>query len=166
MTEKWKICLLYIMCDSVTDRDGKSRGYIVRMTEKRDEGIVGISESSSHQLVQTLELEFSVGGCGECRLTSWGFLSGGGGLARGMWRAGRRGDKNDNHRHFNNMQRYIVSFQAGQVWPQQRYIMTKTRRVGPVPFARQKARHRVILPDRNMFCPACTNVTNNTFRRP
>lgn len=34
----------------------------------------------------------------------------------------------------------IVDFHAGQVWPQWRYIMTKTRRVGCVPFARQKAR--------------------------
>lgn len=34
----------------------------------------------------------------------------------------------------------IVDFHAGQVWPQWRYIMTKTRRVGWVPFARQKAR--------------------------
>lgn len=34
----------------------------------------------------------------------------------------------------------IVDFHAGQVRPQWRYIMTKTRRVGWVPFARQKAR--------------------------
>lgn len=34
----------------------------------------------------------------------------------------------------------IVDFHAGQVRLQWRYIMTKTRRVGWVPFARQKAR--------------------------
>lgn len=93
---------------------------------------------------------------------------GGGGGTRSR---GRGADKNDNHRHFNNMQRYIADFHGrasvatmalynDKDTPVLSFALVDQGELEPGTFRLDKRRGareldlcRVILPDRNMFCP-------------
>lgn len=77
-----------------------------------------------------------------------------------------RGDKNDNHRHFNNMQRHSRLPRRASAATMALYNDKDTPGSAGCLSLDKRRGVRVILPDRNMFCPARTNVTDNVLLEP
>lgn len=73
------------------------------------------------------------------------------------------GDKNDNHRHFNNMQRHSRLPRRASAATMALYNDKDTSGSAGCLSLDKRRGVRVILPDRSMFCPARTNVTDNVL---
>lgn len=76
---------------------------------------------------------------------------------------GEGGHKNDNHRHFNNMQRYSRLPRRASAATMALYNDKDTPGSAGCLSLDKRRGVRVILPDRSMFCPARTNVTDNVL---